>query len=360
MISVKHLSKSFDGTAILRDISVDINRGEVISIIGPSGGGKSTFLRCLNLLERPDAGQIFIDGSDILAKGANAPLLRRNMGMVFQSFNLYAHLTAMQNVTLGPVKLLGLRPDEAQKRAAEQLRLVGLLEKADSYPDELSGGQKQRVAIARCLAMEPKIILFDEPTSALDPTMISEVLAVIRALAKSGLTMLIVTHEMGFARDVSSRVFYMDEGGIYEQGTPEAIFDRPAKPLTQAFIRRVRSFMAAFHTPDFDLHTLNNDIERFCEKHIFSKKMTHSALLLTEELFELYRAASCCGDGAYRAELRLDYTEKDGSLAIAFAYNGQINLLEVGDVLSTNIVCGLSREAVFERGDGESKLLLWL
>jgi polar amino acid transport system ATP-binding protein len=199
---------------LLQDITTEIQKGEVISIIGPSGTGKSTFLRCLNLLETPSEGRIEIDDLDILKKGADVPKLRRKMGMVFQSFNLYAHLTVLDNLTIGPVKLLHKTKDEAERKAVEILKTVGLAEKTAAFPDVLSGGQKQRVAIARCLVMEPEIILFDEPTSALDPTMVSEVLGVIRRLAKEGMTMAIVTHEMDFARDVSTRVFYMDEGLI--------------------------------------------------------------------------------------------------------------------------------------------------
>jgi polar amino acid transport system ATP-binding protein len=214
MIRVEHLSKNYGQLCVLKDINTEIQKGEVISIIGPSGTGKSTFLRCLNLLETPSGGRIEIDDLDILKKGADVPKLRRKMGMVFQSFNLYAHLTVLDNLTIGPVKLLHKTKDEAERKAVEILKTVGLAEKTAAFPDVLSGGQKQRVAIARCLVMEPEIILFDEPTSALDPTMVSEVLGVIRRLAKEGMTMAIVTHEMDFARDVSPRVFYMDEGLI--------------------------------------------------------------------------------------------------------------------------------------------------
>ena len=212
MITVKNLTKHFGVLVVLRDIKAENNKGEVISVIGPSGTGKSTFLRCLNLLETPTGGTILIDGTPLLDKNTNVPKLRQKMGMVFQSFNLYAHLSVLDNLTIGPVKLLGIKKDKANARAVELLQLVGLAEKAHSFPDELSGGQKQRVAIARCMAMDPEILLFDEPTSALDPTMVSEVLAVIRKLAREGMTMVIVTHEMEFARNISSRVFYMDEG----------------------------------------------------------------------------------------------------------------------------------------------------
>src|SRR5205814_1772214 len=194
------------------------------------------FLRCLNLLDRPTGGSIFIDGIDVLHRRTDVSKVRQKMNMVFQSFNLFAHLSVLDNLTIAPIKLRGVPRDVAARKALDLLRLVGLGEKASNFPDELSGGQKQRVAIARCLAMEPEIVLFDEPTSALDPTMVSEVLSVIRRLARDGMTMAIVTHEMEFARDVSSRVFYMDEGLIYEEGTPEQIFERPQKAKTKAFI----------------------------------------------------------------------------------------------------------------------------
>ena len=204
MISIKHLSKSFGSVTPLKDVNAEIQQGEVITVIGPSGTGKSTLLRCLNLLETPTSGEILVDGVNILEKGADIQALRRKMGMVFQSFNLFSHLMVMENLMLGPVDLLGRSRQEAYDRGMELLELVGLRDKALAYPDELSGGQKQRVAIARTLAMDPEIILFDEPTSALDPTMVSEVLGVIRRLAQEGMTMMIVTHEMKFAR-VSSR-----------------------------------------------------------------------------------------------------------------------------------------------------------
>ena len=221
MIQVEHLSKRFGDLEVLKDVNAEIRRGEVVSIIGPSGAGKSTFLRCLNLLDRPTGGSIRIDGVDILDARTDVPKVRQKMTMVFQSFNLFPHLTVLENLTVAPRRLRGLDRRAADRKAHDLLRQVGLAEKATQFPDELSGGQKQRVAIARCLAMDPEVVLFDEPTSALDPTMVREVLAVIRRLAKDGMTMAIVTHEMDFARDVSNRIFYMDEGLIYEDGTPK-------------------------------------------------------------------------------------------------------------------------------------------
>ena len=239
MISVAHLRKSFNGVAVLKDVNAEIEKGEVISVIGPSGTGKSTFLRCLNRLETPDGGSIVVGGVDVTAPKADLAEVRRKMGMVFQNFNLFGNLDVLGNVTAAQCDILGTPKDAARCKALELLERVGLADKAEALPDELSGGQKQRVAIARALAMDPEILLFDEPTSALDPTMVGEVLAVIKDLAKTGMTMLIVTHEMGFARDVSTRVFYMDEGVIYEDGTPDAVFNRPQKPKTIEFVGRV-------------------------------------------------------------------------------------------------------------------------
>lgn len=228
MIQIQHLEKKFGKLTVLKDVNIRIKRGEVISVIGPSGTGKSTLLRCLNLLEWPTSGSIIVDGEELLsANKVDAPKLRRKMGMVFQSFNLFDHLSVLENVCIGPIKLLGMSKVEATRRAMRLLKMVGMAEKARSMPAELSGGQKQRAAIARCLSMNPEIILFDEPTSALDPTMVSEVLSVIRTLAKQGMTMVIVTHEMSFARRVSTRVLYMDQGVIYEEGSPEEILTTP-------------------------------------------------------------------------------------------------------------------------------------
>ena len=239
MISVRHLQKSFNGVTVLRDVNAEIAKGEVISIIGPSGTGKSTFLRCLNRLETPDGGSIVVGGVDVTDPKADLAAVRRKMGMVFQNFNLFGNLTILGNIMAAQCDILGTSKDAAKLKALELLGRVGLANKADALPDELSGGQKQRVAIARALAMDPEILLFDEPTSALDPTMVGEVLAVIKDLAKTGMTMLIVTHEMGFARDVSTRVFYMDEGVVYEDGTPAQVFNAPKKPKTIDFVGQV-------------------------------------------------------------------------------------------------------------------------
>jgi polar amino acid transport system ATP-binding protein len=315
MIRVSHLSKHFGELVVLKDINTTISKGEVISIIGPSGTGKSTFLRCLNLLEIPTGGEIFIDGIPLLSKETDVPKLRQRMGMVFQNFNLYNHLTALENLALGPVKLLGKNRFEAEEKAYELLKLVGLAEKANSFPDELSGGQKQRVAIARCMAMEPEILLFDEPTSALDPTMVSEVLAVIRRLSREGMTMLIVTHEMEFARNTSTRVFYMDEGVIYEEGTPAQIFDHPQKEKTRAFINRIRSLNFEIRSKDYDLYAMQGEMENFCEKHMLSKRVTGYVVHVAEEVLGLQNDFT-------HINLNLTYSEKDGAVEMVCASAG--------------------------------------
>ena len=272
LLSISHLRKSFDKLDVLRDITADIHRGEVISIIGPSGTGKSTLLRCLNLLEQPTGGSIAINGEDILAKDYPVNRLRQKMGMVFQSFNLFGHKTVLENVIFAPCQLLHLPEKEARREGLALLRKVGLAEKADVYPSSLSGGQKQRVAIARALAMKPEVILFDEPTSALDPTMVGEVLSVIRQLAQEGMTMLIVTHEMKFAHDVSTRLFFMYDGYIHEDGSPEQIFDHPIHSATKAFIQRIRKEVFEIDGPDFDFLGMHSAISAFCHKYGISEK----------------------------------------------------------------------------------------
>ena len=239
MISVKNLCKSFGDHQVLRDINEHITPGEKVVIIGPSGSGKSTFLRCMNLLERPTSGQVIFDGIDITDPKTGINKVRQHMGMVFQHFNLFPHKTIMENITLAPTRLKLMKADEAKEEALRLLRLVNLEEKADAYPGQLSGGQKQRIAIVRSLAMKPKMMLFDEPTSALDPEMVGEVLEVMKKLADDGMTMAVVTHEMGFAREVGTRVMFMDEGIILEQGTPEEIFSNPKEARTQEFLSKV-------------------------------------------------------------------------------------------------------------------------
>ena len=239
MIKVEKLVKTFGENTVLKEIDLEVTPGKVVVIIGPSGSGKSTFLRCLNLLEQPTGGKITFEGNDLLAKGVKIDQIRQKMGMVFQSFNLFPHKTVLENLTISPIKVKQQEQAAAEETAKGLLEQVGLAEKADSYPSSLSGGQQQRVAIARALAMDPDVMLFDEPTSALDPEMVGEVLTVMQALAEKGMTMVVVTHEMGFAKEVADRVIFMADGIIQEQGTPEQIFEHPQNARTQDFLSKV-------------------------------------------------------------------------------------------------------------------------
>lgn len=239
MINVIGLKKSFGDLDVLKGVDIHIEQGEKVVVIGPSGSGKSTFLRCLNMLEVPTEGTILIEGENITDPMTNVNKIREKMGMVFQQFNLFPHLSVMDNITLAPIKVKKMDKEETQKNAVELLEMVGLADKAQSYPGQLSGGQQQRIAIARALAMKPDIMLFDEPTSALDPEMVGEVLAVMKDLANAGMTMVVVTHEMGFAREVASRVLFMDDGYILEEGTPEQIFNNPQNERTKGFLSKI-------------------------------------------------------------------------------------------------------------------------
>lgn len=360
MIKVKHLSKKFGNLVVLQDINVEIKKGEVISVIGPSGTGKSTFLRCLNLLDRPSGGSIHIDNVDILDKKTNIHKIRQKMNMVFQSFNLFAHLSVTENLTIAPIKLLGMNKEDAVRKAMKILRLVGLIEKADNFPDELSGGQKQRVAIARCLAMDPEIILFDEPTSSLDPTMVSEVLSVIRRLARNGMTMVIVTHEMDFARDVSNRVLYMDEGLIYEEGTPQQIFENPQKEKTRAFINRIRSFNYHINSSDYDLYELNAEIKTFCEKHVLPVKTTNNLLMLVEEMLQICKPFL----SGNLLEIKIAYSERNEMVELVFESTGEaVNLIDknlLTDELRLKTINGLTEKIDYQRLNDKNKLTLCL
>ena len=239
MINITNLHKSFGENEVLKGIDAHIKKGEVVVVIGPSGSGKSTFLRCLNLLETPSDGKLIFEGNDITERNVNIDKLRENMGMVFQGFNLFPHKKVIENITLAPIKVKKMEPKAAKEKAEGLLDMVGLKDKAETYPSSLSGGQKQRIAIARALAMEPDVMLFDEPTSALDPEMVGEVLNVMKKLAKEGMTMVVVTHEMGFAREVGDRIFFMDGGRILEEGTPVEIFNHPKNERTKDFLSKV-------------------------------------------------------------------------------------------------------------------------
>lgn len=288
-IEIKHLRKDFGDISPLKDVNAVIHPGEIISVIGPSGTGKSTLLRCINRLETPTSGSILVDGDDITSKSCNLPKLRRKIGMVFQSFNLFEHKTVLENVSMGIHDLLKQDWDTSRAEAALLLKKVGLEEKTGSYPDELSGGQQQRVAIARALAMKPEVILFDEPTSALDPAMVSEVLDIIRRVAADGITMIIVTHEMRFARNISSRVFYMDEGEIYEEGTPDQIFNHPRREKTKAFIMRTRTWTWKVSRRGYDDEAMRVSLEEFCHQQYLARRLENKIELVLEELLAAFQ-----------------------------------------------------------------------
>ncbi len=285
MITIQNLRKEYHGSVILDDINATIQKGEIVSIIGPSGIGKSTFLRCLNRLEEPTSGSIMIDEINICSKDCNLNQVRQKMQMVFQNFNLYPHLTVLENITYAPMKVLKLSKKEAEEKALELLKMVCLSGKENKYPNSLSGGQKQRVAIARALAMNPKIILFDEPTSALDPLNVEEVYAVIKKLAQQNMTMLIVTHDMKFARNISTRIFYMDEKNIYEQGTPDDIFEHPQKEKTKQFIFGQDTLHKNMIKKELDYLELISEVNAFGFRKMISTKMINHIESVIEEVY---------------------------------------------------------------------------
>ena len=283
MISVKNLCKSYDGLQILKDVNIDFPDGSTTVIIGGSGCGKSTLLRCLNLLEKPDCGTIEIDGEDIVT-AKNVDKLRQKLGMVYQSFNLFSHLSVLENIILAPMKVKKISKEEAISKAYELLKMVGMENRATHMPDQLSGGQKQRVAIARALAMEPEVMLFDEPTSALDPTMVDEVESVIKRLVDSGMTSIIVTHEMRFARNIASNILFLAEGGVYEEGSPDQIFDNPQKDLTRRFIYRSRMYEEALNKTDIDIYELCSRIRQYAIAYGLTRKQSKGIEYFCEEL----------------------------------------------------------------------------
>jgi polar amino acid transport system ATP-binding protein len=348
LLEVKNFEKHYGVNTIIKDISVKIEKGEVISIIGPSGTGKSTFLRGINMLDAPTGGEVYFSGELITRR--NMDKVRRKIGMVFQNFGLYSHLTVMDNLTAAPIKLLKKTKAEAAERAAELLKTVGLTERANHFPNQLSGGQKQRVAIARCLAMEPEIILFDEPTSALDPTMVGEVTAVIRSLARSGMTMIIVTHEMAFAREVSNRVFYMDEGGIYEEGTPDAIFNNPEKPKTKEFIFKIRSLSYEVKSKNFDHVKLLSEIDEFSFRHGMNGKTAEKIRLIAEET-----AINIAGNALSAFTLSISFSEQLRSYTVSITYSGDSNILDTAeDDISVMMIKKAADKTEFETKTDEN------
>ena len=340
MIKIEHLRKEYPNVTPLKDVCVEINKGDVISVIGPSGTGKSTLLRCLNQLEEPTSGTVTVDGEVITDPKCDISLVRRKMGMVFQSFNLFANLNIIENVISAPVNLLKVPREQAYSEGMALLKRVGLAEKAQNYPDELSGGQKQRVAIARAIAMKPEIILFDEPTSALDPTMVGEVLSVIRNLAREGMTMMIVTHEMKFARDVSNRIFYMDEGGIYEDGTPQQIFEDPKKEKTRIFIKRLKQLELGINSPDFDFIGFISQIEQFGRDNVIDARIVRNMQLAFEELVIQNIVGKLDHEGkGFPINIGIEYSETDSSAEMRISYgDDRYDPLTEGDELSVMIV----------------------
>lgn len=361
VIEVRGLRKSFGSLEVLRGIDLTVEAGERIAIIGGSGCGKSVFLRCLELLEIPDAGQIFIDGQELTAQGVDIDKIRRSMGMVWQRFNLFTHMNVMENLTVAPIKLLGMTKDAACQKAMELLAQVGLTSKAEAYPEFLSGGQQQRIAICRSLMMNPKVILFDEPTSALDPTMVGEVLAVIRMLAKQDLTMIIVTHEMNFAREVATRILFFADGEIYEQGTPAQIFDAPQRPKTIAFIHKQKYFSCEITERAFDLPRLQGGIQTFAEKYGLNARRTNRLQLCCEELiYEMINNA--CADDV-KISLDVTYSETDDDVTISFTCAGKsYNPLDKifddfdEDNLGATILHNLAKNFTHEYSDGVNQI----
>ena len=353
MIRLEHIRKEYPGVVPLADVSAEIRDGDVISVIGPSGTGKSTLLRCINMLEIPTSGRIWLDETEITAPGCDLSKVRQKMGMVFQSFHLFSHLSVIENLMLAPIDLLGQSRQEAYDKGLELLKTVGLVDKAKSYPDQLSGGQKQRVAIARTLAMGPEIILFDEPTSALDPAMVGEVQAVIRELSRSGKTMMIVTHEMEFARSICNRVFYMDEGGIYEEGPPEQVFQNPVREKTRRFIRRLQILELVVDSRNYDFAAVESRIREHCTKQHLSPALQNRLQLVFEELVhqQLVR-----GSGLSTIKLLVEIPQEQNSCTVTICYGGEKhNVLEDADPLSRKVLEGLASELRHEWNE-EKKL----
>ena len=353
LIKIEHLRKEYPGVIPLKDINAEINEGDVISIIGPSGTGKSTLLRCLNQLEKPTSGTIIFNDKVITDPKCDISALRRQIGMVFQSFNLFNNLNAIGNIMAAPVKLNKVPKAQAFEEGMQLLERVGLKEKALSYPEELSGGQKQRVAIARAIAMKPKLLLFDEPTSALDPTMISEVLAVIRNLAGDGMTMLIVTHEMRFARDIANRVFFMKDGEIYEEGTPDQIFDHPQREKTRQFIRQLKMLDLEIASDGADVSDFMRRIEQFGKDAMMGKTVQRNLGLMFEEtvvrnlLPELGRQPE-----GFPLRVHMEYSEQDADTTLALVWGGRAyNPVESGDELSRMIVTRLAKDIQYRFDD---------
>ncbi len=360
MIQTVNLCKSFGDLLIFKDLNINVQKGECVAVIGPSGTGKSVMFRTIALLEKPDSGQVLINGVDITGKDVNINKVREKLGMVYQGFHLFSHLNVIDNITLAPIRVSKIGKAEATKKAMELLSMVGLTDKATSFPHQLSGGQQQRVAIARSLAMDPDIILFDEPTSALDPSMTGEVLAIIRKLARSGLTMMISTHEMNFAQDVANRVLYIDEKGVYEQGTAQEIFQNPKREKTRMFIRKLKVFSYSVTSRGFDMVAMNVQIELFCQKYnIDSRKINHIQLVLEELIIEVSGVET-------KQQLKIDYTiehsEERDEILITFNYYGDLlnpfERSEESDNLGMVLIEGVAKKIDHKYEDGRNAIYI--
>lgn len=344
LIKVEHLKKSFGKSTPLEDINLEVHQGDVIAIIGPSGTGKSTLLRCLNRLEEPTSGTITVDDLVLTDPRCDLSQARRKIGMVFQSFNLFNNLNVIENVISAPVHLLKVPREEALRQGMQLLKQVGMDTRADRFPDELSGGQKQRVAIVRAIAMNPKVLLFDEPTSALDPAMTAEVLSVIRNLAEQGMTMLIVTHEMQFARDVATRVLYLDEGTIYEEGTPEQIFDHPQKEKTRRFIKRLKTIDLEIDPQNVAYPALLQQLEDFGKNAMLTERTLRKLILAFEELV----VQNICRQASAPVFVHLEHSETDASLTLDVTYAGdRFDPFSDGDPLSLTILTHMVSRTAF-------------
>ena len=359
LLRIEHLQKAYSNVTPLKDVNLTVSPGEVISIIGPSGTGKSTLLRMINRLEEVTAGKIYLQGEDITSPGCDMSRVRQRIGMIFQSFNLFPHLTVVENIMAAPLDLKKMSRQEAYDKAKELLASVALGSKAFNYPDELSGGQQQRVAIVRALAMEPELLLLDEPTSALDPTMTGEVEAVIRKVASSGVTMMMVTHSMELAQRVSSRILYLDEGGIYEEGTPEEIFGNPQKERTRQFVGRMKVLEIHVDSQDFDFYGCNESIAFFCRKNDIPLGMNYSMLLLFEEIcVQILLKRILMPDIRWVAE----YSEAEEQVMVRIDYNGKPFDIRFSDnVLSLGLIRSMADIVEYEFREGEplgNRLLL--
>lgn len=341
MIKVEHLNKTYEEAIPLKDINVEINDGEVVSIIGPSGTGKSTFLRCLNLLESPTSGRIWINDVEITGKKAPINEIRKKIGFVFQSFNLYKHLTVVENVMYAQIKLLNKSKKEAYDKSLELLKMVGLEGRAFQYESQLSGGQKQRVAIARTLALDPDIILFDEPTSALDPLMVQEVADVIYSLVDKGKTMIIVTHEMEFAKKISNRILFFADGIVYEEGTPEEIFDNPKKEKTKLFMNNLGICNIDVIKGSSDHYSIMTDVKRFGLKYEFNKSSINKLQLLIEEFMTSFFNNNL--NNGDKMKITIKYDKKTNTISCSFLHNVDKSFLEHnGEDISTTLIKNIS------------------